>query len=146
MLLALGVPAGLSAAIVPNQGMAGVKLGMTRDAVKAALGEPLRIIHGTNDFGSYTEFRYPFLVRVTFQGDATVSAVSTTGNHERTGSGLGVGSSERSLRSGLGGLRCETIGDFRHCYFGRFTPGRRVTDFRIVDGLVSRVVVGFVID
>jgi hypothetical protein len=40
------------------------------------------------------------------------------------------------------GLKCET----GHCFLGAFLPGRRVTDFFIRNGHVSRIVVGFVID
>ncbi len=57
-------------------------------------------------------------MRVTFQGNATVTAISTTGKHERTNGGSGVGSTEQALRSELN-VRCETLGDFRHCYLGQ---------------------------
>jgi hypothetical protein len=34
----------------------------------------------------------------------------------------------------------------RSCHTNDFLPGRRVTDFQIVGGKVTRVTVGFVID
>jgi hypothetical protein len=144
-LLALAGPAG--AVIVPQKGMAGVRLGWTAEQVRSALGDPLRVVRGMNDFGPYTIFRYPYRVQVVFQGDASVTSVTTTGRHERTSAGAGVGSSEAQLRTLHPGVRCRTEGGvFRHCFFGRFEAGRRVTDFQIRNGLVRRVVVGFVID
>jgi hypothetical protein len=134
------------ATIVPQQGMAGVRVGMTRAQVEAALGTPLRVVRGTNDFGRYTELRYPFRVRVLLQGDVSVTAVWTTGRRERTASGVGVGSTEAEVRAGVRGVRCETVGGFRSCSLGSFRPGARVTDFQLRAGRVVRVTVGLVID
>jgi len=144
---ALVLAASASATIVVQQGMAGVRLSMTRAQVRGVLGQPVHVIHGVNDFGSYTEFRYPHRVVVTFQGNLSVTAVSTTGVYERTVNGAGVGSTEAQLRARVAHLTCESVtSSFRHCFVGRFDPGRRVTDFRIGNGKVTRVVVGFVID
>jgi hypothetical protein len=143
---ALLLASGAGATIVPQQGMAGVALEMTRAQVRAVLGTPAGVVHATNEFGAYTEFRYRFRVRVTFQGNATVTSVSTTGVRERTADGAGVGSTERQLRARVAHLRCETVASFRHCFVGRFVAGHRVTDFRIQRGKVTRVLVGFVID
>jgi hypothetical protein len=144
-VLGLAGPAG--GVIVPQKGMAGVRLGWTNEQVRATLGDPLRIVRGTNDFGAYTIFRYPYRVQVVFQGNVTVTSVTTTGRRERTVSGAGVATSETRLRALLPAVRCRTEGGvFRHCWLGRFVPGRRVTDFQIRGGLVRRVVVGFVID
>lgn len=143
---ALALAGSIGATIVPQRGMAGVTLGITKASVRTVLGAPLRVVHGRNDFGGYTEFRYPHLVRVTFQGNATVTAISTTGVRERTANGAGVGSTQPQLRAKVAHLTCETAGSFRHCFVGRFDPGRRVTDFSISSGKVTRVVVGFVID
>jgi hypothetical protein len=35
---------------------------------------------------------------------------------------------------------------FRHCFVGKFLPGRIVTDFRFRNGRVRTVSIGFVID
>ena len=146
-MAALVLIASAGATIVPQHGMAGIRLGMTRAQVKGVLGQPSRVVHGTNDFGSYTEFGYPHRVVVTFQGNARVTGISTTGVHERTASGAGVGSTEQQLRARVPHLTCETVtSSFRHCYLGHFDPGKRVTDFRIGNGKVTRVTVGFVID
>ena len=146
VLAALALPVSAGATIVVQKGMAGVRLGMSQARVQAILGEPLRIVHGTNDFGAYTELRYPHRVRVTFQGDVAVTAISTTGTFERTSKGIGVGSTEAEVQAKIARVNCETYAGFRQCYVGSFTPGARVTAFDIKAGRVTRVLVGFVID
>jgi hypothetical protein len=134
------------ATIVPQRGMAGVALGMSPAAVRAKLGKPLRIVRGRNVFGPYTEFRYPFLLRVHFQGNDAVSSIATTGRKERTAAGVGVGSTQAHVRARVANVRCERLFNQRHCYVGSFRPGTRVTDFFIRNGRVTRVVIGFVLD
>lgn len=143
--LAVAAPAALGA-IVPQQGMAGVRLKMTQAKVKAVLGQPLRTATGSNDFGPYTQLFYPYRVVVTFQGNAGVTAVSTSGVHERTAKGAGVGSTEAQLTAAHPALTCETIVGTRSCHLGDFLPGQKVTDFLLRKGKVVRVTVGFVID
>ena len=137
--LLLAAPAG--AVLVPQQGMAGIRLGMTQAKVRAKLGKPASVTHGSNDFGKYTELRYPGL-RVTFQGNATVSAIWTGARRERTARGIGVGSTVAAVRARVPGVRCERS----HCFVGKFLPGRRVTDFFLRKGKVSAITVGFVLD
>ena len=137
----LVVAAPAAAVLVPQQGMAGIRLGMTQAKVRAKLGKPAAVKHGSNDFGTYTELRYPGL-RVTFQGNATVTAIRTGGRRERTPRGIGVGSTVAAVRARVAGVRCEP----GHCRVGKLLPGRRVTDFFIRNGRVSSIVVGFVLD
>jgi hypothetical protein len=134
------------AAIVPQVGIAGVKLRMSKPEVRDVLGNPRRVVHGTNDFGPYTVFRY-YRLRVTFQGNQEATAISTRRFREQTGKGIGRGSTEEELKDAHERARCRTEAPgFRHCWIGRFQPGRRVTDFRIRGGEVARVTVAFVID
>ncbi len=133
------------AALAPQRGMAGIELGMSRAEVRAELGKPLAAIRGRNEFGPFLEFRYPFLLRVIFQGNEQVTAIETRGRRERTASGVGVGSGLREVRRLVRGVRCDGGRD-GHCFLGSFVPGRRVTDFFLRGGRVTRVIVGFVID
>jgi hypothetical protein len=137
-----------SALIVPQRSIAGIELNMTRSEVRALKGDPLDIERGTNEFGRYTVFKYGRL-KVTFQGNAGATAVWTRRPGQHTAEGIHVGSTEAELREAYPGARCRTeASDFRHCWTGRFRPGRRVTDYRIgvSTGLVKSVLVAFVID
>jgi hypothetical protein len=137
-----------SALIVPQQSIGGIELDMTRGEVRALKGDPRDIDRGTNKFGNYTVFKYGKL-RVTFQGNMGATAVWTRRPGQRTAEDIGVGSTETELRDAYPGARCRTeTSTFRHCWTGRFQPGRRVTDYRIgIDtGLVKSVLVAYVID
>lgn len=137
--LVLAPPGG--AVIVVQNGIAGIRLGMTQAAVRAKLGKPRSVQHGRNEFGSFTQLGYRGL-RVIFQGNRTVTAIRTTSPSERTPRGIGVGSTRAAVRARVAGVRCAA----GHCFVGRFLAGRRVTDFLLRNGRVSAVVVGFVID
>lgn len=141
--LVTAAPAG--AAIVPQKGIAGVELRMTKMQVRAKLGAPKRILNGKNDFGRYATFVYP-RVTVLFQSGSKVTAVRTKSPLERTAGGVGVGSSEAKVKSGVPGVKCATLSGARQCVIGVFKPGRVVTVFQIAKGHVSTVVVGIVVD
>jgi hypothetical protein len=137
-----------SALVAPQRSIAGIALTMTRPEVRSAKGDPLRVVHGTNDFGSYTIFKYGHL-NVTFQGNAGATAVATSRPGQHTSRGIHVGSTEAELAAAYPHLHCRAeSGDFRHCWTGAFQPGRRVTDYRItIDSRrVWRITVAFVID
>jgi hypothetical protein len=138
----LVIPASADAMIQIDRGIAGARIGNTR----AALGTPARVRTGTNEFGPFTEYRYRGGIRVLFQGGTSVSSVSTTGLGDRTARGVGVRSTERAVRRKVPGVTCQTTGGFRSCHTGNFLPGKRVTDFAIRKGRVTRVTVGIVID
>ena len=147
VVVALGAADAAAAKLVPQRGMAGVTLGISRVQARAVLGAPSRTIHGTNEFGVYTELRYAGrALRLVFQGNGGLTAISTTGRRERTRTGVGVGSTEAQVKHGVPGARCTGTGTERHCFLGTFSAGKRVTDFRLTGGRVTRVVVGFVID
>lgn len=142
----LTLPAASHAVIQVQRGISGIAIGMSQDQVRAGLGTPT-VQRGHNEFGSFTTFRYTRLgITVVFQGNAGVTAVATTGFGDRTANGAGVGSTEATVMARVGGVHCSTIAGFRHCQVGLSRAGRRVTDFFIHDGRVSRVVVGVVID
>lgn len=141
----LVIASAASAAIVPNRSIGGVSLTQTRKQVRAALGNPLSVRRGRNEFGRFTVFRYG-QVTVTFQGNAGATGLTTTSASQRTARGIGVGSTEAQVKARVRGVRCSRFGALRHCTLGRELPGRRVTDFILRRRRVVRVVVGFVID
>jgi hypothetical protein len=144
---ALALAGTASALIVPQKSIAGIGLGMDRPSVRATAGDPLRVRHGTNDFGPYTIFVYRRL-KVTFQGNTAATAVFTTRRHQYTAERIHVGSTQAALLAAYPGAHCVTDGTFHHCWTGHFVAGRRVTDYRIgrYSGLVKSVLVGIVID
>jgi hypothetical protein len=129
------VLAGTAAAtIIPQQGIAGAELRMSRPEVRDVLGDPNRVRHGMNDFGPFTRFQYRRLA-VTFQGNEEATAITTRRWREKTPKGIGRGSTEAELKDAYSRAKCRTeFRHFRHCWLGRFEPGRRVTDFRIRGG------------
>jgi hypothetical protein len=131
--------------IVPQHSIRGVAVDMTRAAVVRRLGNPAKVVHGKNELGKYTEFTYGSL-RITFAFDRNVSQVQTTSPHDRTKTGVGVGSTEAQLRAGVKGETCKTESGVRHCSIGQFAAGKIVTDFFLRAGKVWRVVVGRVLD
>jgi hypothetical protein len=146
-LAVLAAPAGASAMIQVDRGIAGVRLNNTEAQVRAALGAPRSIQTGTNDFGGFKQLRYRGGIRVLFSGGDRVTLVSTTGLGDRTSRGVGVGSRERAVRRRVPGVRCETVSGDRMCHTNRFVGGQRVTVFFIrPNGRVRRVDVGIVID
>jgi hypothetical protein len=141
----LAVPASASAMIQIDKGIAGARLNNTQGQVKAALGKPAKVKHGTNDFGKFTQFVYAGQLTVSFQGNAKVTSVSEKGKGDRTASGVGVGSKEAAVKK-LKGIKCETFDGSRECHTNSFVAGKRVTDFFIRRGKVTRVDIGFVLD
>ena len=147
LVAALAAPPTAGALIQLNRGIAGVRLNNTKAEVRAALGKPRRVIHGMNDFGAFTRFRYTGRIDVIFQSGNRGTSVTTRGLGDRTARGVGVGSRERTVKRRTPGVKCETfIGGIRSCHTGTFGAGTRVTDFRIRNNRVTRVTVARVID
>ena len=118
---------------------------MTQAQVRAKLGRPLKVVHAKNDFGPYTEMRYRGYT-VDFQGSSIVTAVATTLAREKTPAGIGVGSLWSQVHAKVPHVQCEGTATLGHCHVGALLPGKKVTDFFVTGGKVSRVVVGVVID
>ena len=109
--------------------MSGVSLGMTKAQVQAKLGRPI----GTGG-GRYFYAR----VWVGFRLGRVVE-VTTTRSTERTGSGVGVDSSEAQVRRAFPSVTCGPSGGFRRCRLGSGSPGTRATDFLLGRGKVLQV-------
>jgi len=127
--IALLVAGSASATIRPGKGMSGVVLGMTKAQVQAKLGRPI----GTGG-GRY----YYARVWVGFRLGRVVE-VTTTRSSERTGSGVGVDSSEAQVRRAFPSVVCGPSGGFRRCRVGSGNPGTRATDFLLGRGKVLQV-------
>jgi hypothetical protein len=135
------------AVIQVQEGITGIRLGMSQAQVKAGLGDPGRTKTGHNDFGPFSQFLYRGGITITFQGNTSVTAVAIAGHSDRTPSGVGVGSTEKQVKEGVRGVKCQTLAAVRDCHVGAFLPGRRVTDFILgPNRRVTRVTIGFVID
>ena len=144
---AILIPAGTADALIQvDRGIAGARIGNSRAEVRSALGSPSSTATGTNDFGPWVRYTYAGGIRVMFQGRTQVTSVTLTGRGDRTSRGVGVGSSEASVKANVSGIKCETFGTFRTCHTGSGLPGQRMTDFRMSGGRVESVVVGIVID
>jgi len=144
-LAALAVAGGATAAIVPQQQIHGVTVGMSAAQVRAKLGKPTKVTHGRNDFGKWTAFHYPGL-SINFQSGTGATAIATLLRGQRTARGVGVGSTIAAVKTNVPGAKCVTEFGLFHCYVGRWEPGRIVTDFSIAKGHVSRVTLGRVLD
>lgn len=140
------------AQIVPQKGIMGINLKMTRAQVIAAKGKPDAERLAPHDIiGMVRTMRYG-RTHVTFGGrrpDAGVIGVLTKDPRQRTPGGVGIGSAAADVRNGVPDTRCRTEFGISHCWKGSFyAAGNRVTDF-ILDkpgGRVVSVTVGFVID
>jgi hypothetical protein len=139
----LAVSAGAS--IHMQRGIAGVRIGMTRDQVKAVLGNPQGVKPGKNPFGRYTRYRYPNMT-IFFQGNRTVTSVYTTSRAQRTPSGVGVGTTRKDLKAKIRGAHCRQTLGANLCWVGSLRPGRRVTTFYFNGNKIFRVAVGIVLD
>jgi hypothetical protein len=110
----------VAAVIVPGQGMAGIRLRMSENQVRARLGEPLRLTHTLGALGNLvTRLRYP---RVDVDlpklgGRPLVIRILTTHPGERTASGVGVGSTMTAVEQ-LRGARCWQESGSRYCGIG----------------------------
>jgi hypothetical protein len=135
-----------SAQIQVDKGIAGARIGNTKAQVHAALGTPRSKKTDHNDFGAFLEERYRGGIVVDYQGAKRVSSITTTGLGDRTVRGVGVGSTEATVKAKVPGVTCETTAGSRSCHTHDFTAGKRVTDFLLKHGKVARVSLGVVID
>jgi hypothetical protein len=148
--LLAAAPAG--AVIVAQQGMAGLKLGMTEAQVRAKSGKPDSSTVMKNDILGHVRIERYGAVRIEFDGTKTSSKVitfDTTGTAERTNRGIGVGTKRADVLARVPHVKCRlNDGGYNHCFVGRFgKAGATVTDFAINShGRVGRVTIGIVID
>src|SRR6201991_3573539 len=133
------------AVIQIDRGISGARIGNTRAQVKTALGTPKSTSSGMNDFGPFVRYTYDGGLQVYFQGKTKVTSVVMTGQGDKTPTGVGVGSTQAQADA-VPGVKCETIAGSTSCHTGTCTAGKRITDFIISGGKVTRVTVGIVVD
>jgi hypothetical protein len=132
------------AAIRLERSIAGVRLGMTRSQVVAVAGRPDRIRIVPNPIVLFSVYRYgtgKHELDVTFFAGARVAEVTTTRAAERTGTGIGRGSTLAALRRRVPGLRCVSAFKTTICARG---DSARTTQFIVVSGHVIESTVAFV--
>jgi hypothetical protein len=138
------------ALILPQRGIAGIKLNMTRTQVVGAKGRPDGERFVRNEIiGRQRMVRYG-RTRAYFGGfrrTARVVTVNTRDASQRTRSGVGIGSTVGAVERGVPRIRCRGKRRVHTCVRGRFRAGERVTVFDISrGGRVNLVLIGFVID
>jgi hypothetical protein len=143
-VLLLLVPSA-EAVIQLDRGIAGARLGNSKQEVRAALGKPRRVINRQGEFGPTTTFQYRGGLRVIFL-DGRVTLAGTTGLGDRTNRGIGVGSTEQAVKDKVPGVSCATFEGTRLCQRGAQEPGQRGTIFFLENGKVTRVDVAVLID
>jgi hypothetical protein len=149
LAVALLTPAAAHASIVSQRSIAGVHLRMSEAGVRHVLGKPAKAETIPDEIqGHVRHLDYGKTdVYLSVTADGTVYSITTTDRRQKTSTGVGVGSTERQVRRGVRGVRCEGSAALRLCTVGTATPGRRVTQFIIGrTGKVRRVTLGFVID
>lgn len=81
------------------------------------------------------------------KASARVISVSTTSRLDRTARGVGVGSTEDTVRRRVAGVACRTEYGYRRCSIGKALAGNAVTDFAISHkGRVTRITLSRVLD
>ena len=127
-----------------KRSIAGVALDDTEYEVRSRHGEPSRTEPSDLHFG-WTRWIYSARrLSVTFTSAGRVWDVRTTAGRDRTRRGVGVGSSERTVRRKVPGVRCQAYGGpprYRHwrtCTDTRTYRGP-FTQFILVRGRVFRV-------
>ena len=109
---AIGLFPGGAAAKITRDGIAGVKIGMNEDEVRATLGKPTKV--GSEGGGTRRlDYRRRKLNVLLYRG--AVIRVRTTSRAQRTPSGIGAGVSEAAARRKLRGERCSTAEGTRVC-------------------------------
>ena len=135
--------------LVPDVGMAGVRLGMTHAEVEARLGRPLSVERmGSEEF--CCDYKFARAISTTFFDDRALAQISTSGRAERTADGIGVGSSLRRVRQVFPHTRCDRVSKsasrcrLTRCraFRTRSSPLRglaRDTEATVVRGVVTEV-------
>lgn len=134
-----------AAQIRVQQGIAGVRLGMTEGKVRAALGRPDTITL-TSSTVRLKHLIYASGTTVSiFRSTGRVVNVDSIDRRQRTASGVGVGSKKVEIRAGIRQVNCP-VAEAAICRVGSLEAGRVSTNFLFRNGKVWRVNIGVLLD
>ena len=139
-ILVVPAPSPASAKIVPKKSIAGIRLRMTDDEVHATVGEPtsrFRRRFGPSD-EPFPAWRYASERLLIVFVDGKALFVETRSRRERTGRGIGPGSTRTALLRGHPAANCVST---RFCELGSATgvQPKPYTGFRLRRGRVLSV-------
>jgi hypothetical protein len=146
-LVLLLVPATAAAAngeVRPGRSIAGITLGLTEAGLRERLGAPDRIVTRPNPFfGQERRLVFgPRRMAATVGPSRRVLLITTRNRAHRTDRGVGVGSTRRTVDTKVRGSTCMRA----LCSVGRFRAGQKVTTFRLKEGRVVSIDLGYVLD
>ncbi len=144
-LIAVGSAPAATQPLVLNRSMAGVELGSSLTRLHEVLGPPRAVRYVSNEITG--SLRIDVYGKLSFSSyDGPILGMQTTRRSLRTTSGIGVGTTKRRLEREFPSLSCYG----RTCAIvaggGVATIGKRVTTFRVRDGVVRSVSIGRVLD
>ena len=144
----LSAPGPAARRILPQVGIAGVRLLHGERRVREILGPPIAVRRASDEILGTTHVLVYRGLTVTLPGrrGGQAIAIRTDARRFRTRRGVGVGSLEAAVQRGLHGERCRTRRGAGDCLVGMELPGRTVTRLRIAGGRVTDVLIGIVID
>jgi hypothetical protein len=118
-------------------------LGTSKTKLDGRLGPGRVVKRTTNDLGRFVTVRYAdHHVDVMYRGSRSVF-VKTTSSRYGTTKGIYVGATRADLKRTYSAAKCPTA---TLCTIGKFTPGKRVTEFRLKRNKIISIGVGIVLD
>ena len=131
--------------VVIQQGIAGLRLGMTQAQVKAKVGLPRKVERWKSEIGPSTIYRYR-TYSVTFFAGQRVTQLSTVSRKERTAQGIGVGSPIDAVAQ-VAGVRCTSGVRLQALLRRALGSGRQGHGLRAEqESQIVRISIGYVID
>ena len=137
--------------VIPQMSIRGIQLGMGPERVLELMERrPDKSTTQAHPIVERTKTVTWGGLRVVYDGvkaGARVISISSTSKRDRTTRGVGVGSSEDTVRRRVAGVACRTEYGYRRCSIGKPLAGNAVTDFAISrKGRVSRISLSRVLD
>lgn len=137
--------------VIPQTSIRAIQLGMGPERVLELLGRrPDTTSTEAHPIVERTKTVTWGGLRIVYDGvksGARVISVSTTSRRDRTVRGVGVGSTEDTVRRRVAGVSCRTEYGYRRCSIGKPLAGNAVTDFAISrKGRVTRISLSRVLD